>query len=93
VRGAGIFGCYVLAARTVAALAGNAEVETRFLVAIFGRAGWDGSEISGMALEASRIYRASEIGGAIFVAGAVDPPFERSPVRYRELKEAVGSPI
>ena len=39
------------------------------------------------------IYRAGEVGGAIDVAGTIDPAMAIGPVAYRKLEEPVALPV
>lgn len=92
--GAGILvSGHVFSARTVAALAGNAEHEIRGVVDIDFGIGNRGVEISGMTFQTTRNDRALEIGLAINIAGTDDPAMEDRGIADGKLKKLIITPI
>src|ERR1700683_1709296 len=81
----------MFAAGAVAALAFDAEYKAGrvLLVRRWGKR----SEVASVALEATRVYRAVEAHGAVFVAGTVDPVAAPAPPGDRKLKQLIALPV
>ena len=73
----------VLLSRTVATLAGNAQRESGFAVAIFGGRSRQGLKVTCVTFKAARGDRTFEVRGAIGVTGAVYPGMDGGPVGDR----------
>jgi len=77
----------------VAAFAGDSEHQASGLELIlrFGRG--NGLRVTDVAFNAARQDRTRKIGGAVAVAGTVDPGIEVGPVRNRKLKKKIVLPV
>lgn len=75
------------------AFAGDAGHETVFVVDVGMRIGGKRVYVRCVTLKATRVYRALEVGGAILVAGTVDPLFSFRPVAYGKLIQRVAGPV